>query len=583
MELPDAAGNVAEKTGATVASGTVGLVGGVMKFIESMSDAFWTPLTYASKTIAPNSSFTKYMINAVSEDTTGKIKESFWDSLAGQILTKSAYSGVGGKDGVITQASRTAGTMLGKGAFSAVTGLPISWVNLQSEYGEGMQYQLNTGAKFENASWGSLIPAAYGGLGAMAYENLAPKGLIAVAASAGTAGGSTAAQALGNTVAKGDVSLSTFKQQFEKLGGLQQSIINAATGAVLTLPSVLSKVNRNNKSSDNYTISQKTRNLNNQIRLMNIKELKGFKAYIENSDFNKQNLIEGIIKDIPNDLDDLTKSRLIYIKLNQTVSYSDTYIALGKGGGVNQEMANIYSQSYDISNMTNNNVVCNNWTDIYIDLLKEAGIDEKNIIKTGSTKIGSHQYATVNLGGGNILLADGTNNINGVIDTGNVKLGQDTGGFIITTQAELKNLQKNGFKTIDIQRSLSAKNKKLLEQIDDAIGYSSNQYKKDLQTILDIYNNDTTAPIDLIDKMNTFTDLYDSKDFSAVDAFGLMRNYCQNFFGEESEVELRVIGKNLVDIIKVPLDNGNKAYLYKVNNNNLEFTYDIDAVIRNIH
>lgn len=137
----------------------------------------------------------------------------------------------------------------------------------------------------------------------------------------------------------------------------------------------------------------------NQIDEQKLREL------LTKSDFNKTNLIDGIIKEIPDNVDDLTKMRIIYLKLNQALSYSDNYFAMSTIKDVyTSQLDEIYYKNFDISNLSTDSIVCSNWSQIYKDLLIEGGIDPSKvkIIQKGNER--AHQYVLAEIRKWNDLL-----------------------------------------------------------------------------------------------------------------------------------------------------------------------------------
>ena len=170
------------------------------------------------------------------------------------MIDKNSYS-VGGKNGIITQASRVAGRMTTVGATSKLINLPMPFINAVTEYGTGVQSYLQTGSKIGNATWGALIPAAYGATAG----NVADSGVFNGLLNPLMAYGRTAAQATGDVVAKGNISASEWLKSYNARGGNKASAIESVVSAVLTVPGVVSKVIQNNKT----TLKEKVTKLTN--------------------------------------------------------------------------------------------------------------------------------------------------------------------------------------------------------------------------------------------------------------------------------------------------------------------------------
>lgn len=305
-------------------------------------------------------------------------------------------------------------------------------------------------------------------------------------------------------------------------------------------------------------------------------------SIIKNSDFNKKNLIEGIVDTVPKDLDDLTKARMVYLKLNQSVTYSDQYFAMNTAKNSYQnELSEIYNRSFDVSNLSTNSIICSNWSNIYADLLQEVGINPKKIeIVQSADVVGAHRWVKMELDDGKILFADATNNINGMTDLANSKLGNSTGGFIITTPeeyAELKQIYGSDAKTF---QAINSNKNSTISKIDENIGYSNQQYMKDFEDIINIYGQASSNSISLDNKINIFKDILESNDYSSLDVFVMSRQYTSKFFGSDASVHLYVKGDNAISVIEILTDDNNVKYLYKINDSNINVTDNISNIIK---
>lgn len=303
---------------------------------------------------------------------------------------------------------------------------------------------------------------------------------------------------------------------------------------------------------------------------------------IKSSNFNKNNLIDGIVNTIPKELDDLTKARMVYLKLNQSVTYSDQYFAMNTAKNLYQnELSEIYNRSFDVSNLSTNSIICSNWSNIYANLLQEVGIDPKKIeiIQSGNA-VGSHRWVKMELDYGKILFADATNNINGMTDLANSKLGNSTGGFIITTPeeyAELKQIYGSDAKTF---QAINSNKNSTISKIDENIGYSNQQYMKDFEDIINIYGQASSNSISLDNKINIFKDILESNDYSSLDVFVMSRQYASKFFGSDARAHLYVKGDNAISVIEIWTEDNNVKYLYKINDSNINMTDNINNIIK---
>lgn len=344
---------------------------------------------------------------------------------------------------------------------------------------------------------------------------------------------------------------------------------------------LLEKHNRGEIDLNNMSKSELKNYIN--VEATNIKN--NLSNIIKNSNFNKNNLIDGIVNTIPKDLDELTKARMVYLKLNQSVTYSDQYFAMNINSESKKlyknELSEIYNRNFDVSNLSTNSIICSNWSSIYADLLKKVGINPKKIeiVKAGDSK-GAHQWVKMELDNGKILFADATNNINGMTDLANSKLGNSTGGFIITTAEEyskLKELYGSDAKTF---QAINSNKNPDITKIDENIEYSNKQYMEDFQNIINIYGRDASNSVSVNDKINIFKDILNSNKYSALDVYVIARTYASNLFGSSSDTRFYVDGKKVITVIEIKINNNDTKYLYKINDSDIKETNNIDNIIK---
>ncbi len=318
---------------------------------------------------------------------------------------------------------------------------------------------------------------------------------------------------------------------------------------------------------------------------LNINFNEKFSNLMEKSTQNQQNLISGIVEKIPEDLDDISKARAIYLKLNQNVTYSDQYYALNKlektskDATLFEKKADIYNKKFDIENMDSNKLVCNNWSNIYKELLEKSGFDSSKINVIGKDAIGCHKYVTVELNNNKILLADATNNIDSMTDLAASKYGLTTHGFIIADKYEYENLVSNN-RSIEVFRKLGdAKNKNIIEKIDENIGYFDKEYINDFNEVVNYYSNKKSVEIPLDQKVKTFIELFDDKSIGSIESYPIMRKMASKILGDGTEIEVKPFKNNVVVSIALEQNNG---YLVKVNDENIKFTADLDSFMKGI-
>lgn len=438
---------------ASVGNGVMAFGKGIAKFCESTTDftaialsTAATVVTYPTDCIfgtSYTSNMWKGTMSYVAEDVTGNTFNNFYrNTSVGKWLDKKAFKPFK-SDGVAYQTVESIGEMVPIIAISTLSGGLLSpplvagitavgkytgeyWRNARDSAKPGEEWRT-----FDNGIKGLVYGEANGlweGAQWAVGWKLAKAKLTGnkVVNSAIRVGIDTVFNA-GDTPFRAWVdSLTTdksFAEAFEERGGWTSVKVSTAVGLIGSLGG----------------------EVNDFVKIKNTN--KKLKNVLENLDFNKKNLVEGIIDTIPKELDDLSKMRMIYLKLNQSVSYSDAYYAMSLNKPLyHKEMSEIFNKSFDIRNMETNSIICSNWSEIYRDLLEKAGIEPSKIKICG---IG-HKYVTVDLGKGKILIADGTQNIGELTDITNSKFGQSTDGYIITTQKELDDVNK---KWTDMYRS----------------------------------------------------------------------------------------------------------------------------------
>lgn len=302
------------------------------------------------------------------------------------------------------------------------------------------------------------------------------------------------------------------------------------------------------------------------------------KKIMQKSDFNKKNLIQGIIGDLPSNADPLTIARIIYLKLNQSVTYSDTFFASTD----NNFRADTYYRKYDINdllNMNNNEIVCSGWSQLYKELLVCAGFDESKIkIESGKGEV-SHKYVSVDFGNGQLLLADGTSNISGITDLAASKIGDETGGFAFVDKLEFDKIKST--ETIDLFKKISS-NRDIITAIDDAIGYRNSDFKKDIFDITDYYWHEG-IDIATENKAQKFIEMFDNENQSAIECYPVFKRYANSIIGNDVlEIAHQEYGENVVAVIKFKKSDGGVGYIIKKNKTKMRLADTISDIISEI-
>lgn len=186
--------------------------------------------------------------------------------------------------------------------------------------------------------------------------------------------------------------------------------------------------------------------------------------------YNSQNinsirtLEQEILANLPN-TDDVTKIRYLYLELNKRLNYDINYFA-----GDNNTKSEIYNKYLTFESLNNNSVICKGWSELYKQLLIDAGIPENCIRICGSDASGSHRWVEISMGD-HFIRCDATQRFNGSIDLANAKSGASTVGFVyLSNEWAGKSFAYNMPGT---EEEISF-NDSWLRNVDQQLGYASN-------------------------------------------------------------------------------------------------------------
>ena len=161
--------------------------------------------------------------------------------------------------------------------------------------------------------------------------------------------------------------------------------------------------------------------------------------------------VQSLISDTNNDTQAIVK---LYSELVRILHYDES---------VTTDMSNALSRvdsSMDLLNMPDgDNVVCSEFASIFRDLLIRAGLSEENVhIMSAKNIDGSivHQWVEIDLGDGNIMIADAADYMNGRTDFTSAKAGLDFVGLAILdkkySKTRLRDAIVNGVMYVDGKR-----------------------------------------------------------------------------------------------------------------------------------
>lgn len=188
------------------------------------------------------------------------------------------------------------------------------------------------------------------------------------------------------------------------------------------------------------------------------------------NNYNSQNinsirtLEQEILANLPN-TDDVTKIRYLYLELNKRLNYDINYFA-----GDNNTKSEIYNNYLTFESLSNNSVICKGWSELYKQLLIDAGIPENCIRICGSDVSGSHRWVEISMGD-HFIRCDATQRFNGSIDLANAKSGASTVGFVYLSNEWAGKSFAYNMPGTEEEISL---NDSWLRNIDQQLGYASN-------------------------------------------------------------------------------------------------------------
>ncbi len=251
---------------------------------------------------------------------------------------------------------------------------------------------------------------------------------------------------------------------------------------------------------------------------------------------NELNLKNQILKCIGGVDDSISKARILYEELNKKLHYSMDYF-IG-----NQDVKDsILNQTLSFENLKGNNVVCKGWSELYKELLIEAGFDEADVI---IQKSGPHRWIEVNLQNGNILLADATelmvNAVDHPIDLVAAKAGYATSGFLVLNDSFSGKRPSQLYGDInnnDIIRS----NAEMLKSLDNYLGYATpDGYAFDqIEKAKSLFGNskllNSLFGIDSFSKkMQQIFDYDIPNDMDGYEAWAFFRKISKNILGDDN-------------------------------------------------
>lgn len=385
----------------------------------------------------------------------------------------------------------------------------------------------------------------------------------------------------GNTI-----EFSNFKEKlnyyYNEAGGSKQLLMSAGTAMIL---SGLSDAIDLNKIGKNVSGLDDVRKINSS-NYNDIKVNEGKLNIYEISENNGKILKENILSKIDDNYNDIQKARKIYIELNKNTNYNVDYYLSD-----DTTKEKILDKVTTFNNLTDSNVICKGWSELYADALISSGIDPNRVNVVKAQK-GTHWWVEIDMDD-YIVRADATEAFLGMTDLANCKFGDPTVGFllldknsagvrinnkILADDPSIIEYSKGYFKEVD----------KSIEYINDA-GYFSEQVKK-LQSSFSEFDSpyyDVINQNDIItEKIKGFTSMEVPTNMNGYDAFAYYRKFSNTLFGQDNVYakpklkKVNIDGKTYSAVEIFITDGDNNKYFMTFDEINGKKIYTADEYIK---
>lgn len=189
-------------------------------------------------------------------------------------------------------------------------------------------------------------------------------------------------------------------------------------------------------------------------------------------EINSLNLKQEILNTLDPKMSFVSKARKLYLELNKRVSYDVNYLQAGIGS---LKQAEIYTKNINFNNLDSNRVICKSWSQLYKELLIDAGFHPEKVKIMGGDNIGSHKWVEIILDDSNIIIADAAENIKGMTDLARCKASLPTNGFLVTDNSSTGIRLSTAFKKNLFQEKYLETTLKELESLDYELGYNHSE------------------------------------------------------------------------------------------------------------
>ena len=234
------------------------------------------------------------------------------------------------------------------------------------------------------------------------------------------------------------------------------------------------------------------------------------------------------------------------MELNKRISYELGYFALDKLGKSDLKKL-YYEEDISFDSLQGNKVVCKGWSQLFKELLLDAGLSPDIVSIKGGQSNGAHKWVEIEFDN-YIIRADATDSFNHTIDLSTVKSGFATNGFIkIDKSLSGININRKNSDGEKIYDTLSDNND-WLREIDKNLGYCKNgKYSNEIidklmedfyspSSVEQAFNVDKDKVLDI--KYDNFVNMTIPENMNAYDAYAYFSQTKRILFSSD---ELKLI------------------------------------------
>lgn len=364
---------------------------------------------------------------------------------------------------------------------------------------------------------------------------------------------------------------SRYKRNMDRIAELETKLFNNNSDQLIknSNNTKIKEVDRTIESA----LNTKHGNLSSPANVINKKNVVGGVEYgsdiatklEEITKSTENNLKNTILSSVDSNYNEIQKIRKIYIELNKHTNY-DAGFVLGNENTKNS----ILNKVTTFDNLTNNNVVCKGWSELYAEALVESGIDPKrvNVVKAQTR---NHWWVEINIGD-KIIRADATEALLGSTDLANCKFGEPTNGFLILNKSESGKLVDN--KILSNNPKVLKRSNDYFRDVDKSINYvgDNGYFTENVTKLQNLFKNDLSPYDDVIKNVDVlknnamnYMSMDIPKNMNGYDAFVYYRKLSNTLFGNKNNIAVPSLKKISIDgkgysAVEIFINDGKKEY-----------------------